>query len=443
MSTSWPNWIKPVTSKSYGYSYDGANMNNAEGLGGLSRANLKYYQNKVQFSCVFLVNNGAQMQAFNDWYFNRSNQGTTKFTMDLDSGNGLEEHTCIIVPGSFSVTGDFPWTITCTIEAEKVITPAFDGALYDLMQAGYTEIEQLMDRLAIFSNEDVLLFQVSHSAPVFGLDFDAVSISENTKAGDVVYTASATSDTAITYSLSGVDASYFSVNSDNGDISILSQPDVDVKGTYIFDVVARNDIGSTSLPIGVAVARDSTAPVITSDSDVSYNYDDAAGTVIHTVTAIDDGEISFTASADQSISINSMTGSVSINVSGDLVTAGSFTVYATDSSGNQSSQLITLTRVEAEIEDGLTSDAHIYIADGTAAGSVIYTITGNASAGVDYYSISGNDADKFSVDRDTGVVTNNNVIDFASTDIGQYIVGVQMTDNNGVRYSQALFILEA
>ena len=157
MSLSWPNWVKPVTSKSYGYSHDGANMNYAEGLGGISRANLKYYQNKVPFSCVFVVNNGVEMQAWDDWYFNRSNQGTSKFTMDLDAGFGIEEHTCIIVPGSLSVTGDFPWTITCTIEAEKIIDPGFDGTLFDILQEGYTEIETLLSRLETFANEDVLV----------------------------------------------------------------------------------------------------------------------------------------------------------------------------------------------------------------------------------------------------------------------------------------------
>lgn len=157
MSLAWPNWVKPVTSKSYGFSFDGANMNYAEGLGGLSRANLKYYQNKVGFNVVFVINNGVQMQGWNDWYFNLSSQGTAKFTMQLDSGNGLEEHTCIIVPGSISVTGDFPWTITCTIEAEKVIAPDFDGSLYDLLAGGYTELDTLLDRLAVFSNQDVLI----------------------------------------------------------------------------------------------------------------------------------------------------------------------------------------------------------------------------------------------------------------------------------------------
>ena len=157
MSIEWPNWVKPVTSKSYGFSYDGNNMNYNSTIGGISRANLKYYQNKVQFSCVFLINNGYQMQGWNDWYFNISNQGTSKFTMQLDSGSGLADHTCIIVPGSLSVTGDFPWTITCTIEAEKVIAPDFDGAMFDLLQGGYSEhLDTLLDRLEVFANDDVL-----------------------------------------------------------------------------------------------------------------------------------------------------------------------------------------------------------------------------------------------------------------------------------------------
>ncbi len=157
MATAWPNWIKPVTSKSYGYSYSGDNMSYTQTNGGISRASLKYVQNKEQYACVFVVDNGEDMQAFNDWYFEVANQGTTKFTMDLDCGDGLLEHTCIIVPGSLSVTGDFPWTITCTIEAEKVVTAGLGGTLYDLRQAGYTDIDSLLDRLATFANDDILI----------------------------------------------------------------------------------------------------------------------------------------------------------------------------------------------------------------------------------------------------------------------------------------------
>jgi hypothetical protein len=154
MSLTFPSWVKPVTSKSYGYSFDGGNMTYTETTGGISRASLKYVQNKVQFTTIFVLDNGLSMQAWQDWYFNRSEHGTSKFYMSLDSGNGLEDHVCIIVPGTYSVTGDFPWTISFTVEAEQVFAP-LEGNLYDLYEAGVTNVSELLDRLAISANDDI------------------------------------------------------------------------------------------------------------------------------------------------------------------------------------------------------------------------------------------------------------------------------------------------
>lgn len=157
MAIEFPNWIKPSTSQSYGLSFDGANMNYAETSGGISRASLKYDQNKVIYNCVFVINNGEDMEGWIDWYFNVSNQGTLQFTMSLDCGGGLKEHTCIIVPGSYSVTGDHPWTVTCEIEAEQAVYEDFGGSLFAIKQAGYSDVSGLLDRLYTFASSDVLV----------------------------------------------------------------------------------------------------------------------------------------------------------------------------------------------------------------------------------------------------------------------------------------------
>jgi len=155
MAVQFPNWVRPSTSRGYSYSFGGGNVNYQPVAGGISRANLKYQQDKVPFNCTFVINNGELYQAWIDWWFNISGQGTFKFTMPLDSGNGVEDHTCIAVPGSYSVTGDFPWVIGLQVEAEKVPT-SLDGSMFDLIQNGYYPVAPLFDRLAIYANEDVL-----------------------------------------------------------------------------------------------------------------------------------------------------------------------------------------------------------------------------------------------------------------------------------------------
>lgn len=156
MAIEFPSWVRPVTNRGYSYQLTGDNVNYNPLQGGLSRSSLKYQQNKIPFSVAFVIDNGILYQAWVDWWMNVSGQGTFKFAMPLDSGNGVEEHTCIAIPGSYSVTGDFPWTVTLQVEAEKMPT-SFDGELFDLVQGGYFTLDTLLDRLTIYANEDVLV----------------------------------------------------------------------------------------------------------------------------------------------------------------------------------------------------------------------------------------------------------------------------------------------
>lgn len=155
MAIEFPNWVKPVTNANYSYQLTRNNVNYQPVAGGASRASLKYTQEAIPFSVNFVINNGTLYQAWVDWWFNISAQGTKKFSIPLDSGNGVELHTCIALPGTYNVTGDFPWRISLTVEAERMPT-SLGGALFSLVQNGYTDPNPIIDRLAIYANEDVL-----------------------------------------------------------------------------------------------------------------------------------------------------------------------------------------------------------------------------------------------------------------------------------------------
>lgn len=155
MPIEFPNWVRPSTNRGYSYAFGGGNISYQPVAGGISRAALKYTQEKVVFSVAFVIDNGEFYQAWVDWWFNISGQGTYRFSMPLDSGNGVEEHVCIAVPGSYSATGDFPWVVSLQVEAEKVPT-SLGGDMFALIQAGNRNVESIIDRLAIYANEDVL-----------------------------------------------------------------------------------------------------------------------------------------------------------------------------------------------------------------------------------------------------------------------------------------------
>lgn len=156
MAIEFPNWVKPVTNANYSYQLTRNNVNYQPVQGGLSRASLKYTQEAIPFNVNFVINNGILYQAWIDWWFNVSAQGTKKFAMDLDSGNGVEHHVCIAVPATYSATGDYPWRVSLTVEAEKMPT-SLGGSLFNLVQGGYLNPEPILDRLAVYANEDVKL----------------------------------------------------------------------------------------------------------------------------------------------------------------------------------------------------------------------------------------------------------------------------------------------
>ena len=90
----FPENIKPVISQGYDFNMPN-NVLEQPVAGGspLLIRDTKY--GYVDFN-VTLVVTPLKMQVFNDFYFGKINGGQDKFIMQLDSGNGIEDHTCQI-----------------------------------------------------------------------------------------------------------------------------------------------------------------------------------------------------------------------------------------------------------------------------------------------------------------------------------------------------------
>ena len=141
-----PANIKPIVNRGYGFSR-GSNVKGADVQGGLARNSLQYTIEPVPFNVNFLVS-ALGNQAFWDWYDSGINHGANTFPMDLDSGNGLETHQCLITPGSLSITtvDQQHWAISMEVMAESnpsqdkpftsVLFPLYEeygDGLYDLI----------------------------------------------------------------------------------------------------------------------------------------------------------------------------------------------------------------------------------------------------------------------------------------------------------------------
>ncbi|MFM4734109.1 cadherin domain-containing protein, partial [Aeromonas caviae] len=300
------------------------------------------------------------------------------------------------------------------------------------------------------------------TAPTITSAATATAISENSGAGQVVYTVTSTdsgdvSTGSTSYSLkAGADAALFSIDATTGAVTLTGNPDYETKGSYSFTVVATDAAGNASeqvVTLGIN-NLDEVAPAITSGTTASaINENSGAGQVVYTVTSTDSGDVStgttsysLKAGADAALfSINATTGAVTLIGNPDYETKGSysFTVVATDAAGNASEQVVTLgvnnlDEVAPTITSGTTASA---IDENSGAGQVVYTVTstdsGDISTGSTSYSLkAGADAALFSIDATTGAVTLTGNPDYETK--GSYSFTVVATDAAGNASEQVI-----
>ena len=194
---------------------------------------------------------------------------------------------------------------------------------------------------------------VDDTAPI--VDFvgvvDELSIVENSGTDQQIFTAAADDASDIsegfTFSLAGADANLFAIDATTGVVTLLENPDFEAKASYNFSVVATDAAGNMGQKEAVitVVNVDDTAPVITSNESISIDENSGENQVVYTASAVDSDfngqqEIVFSLddSSDNVFSINAQTGEVTLADDPDYEAQDqySFTVIATDGSGNQS-----------------------------------------------------------------------------------------------------------
>ncbi|MDP2507299.1 cadherin repeat domain-containing protein, partial [Oceanobacter sp. 3_MG-2023] len=352
--------------------------------------------------------------------------GDTATAIDENSGAGSVIYTAIIDDSAdisdgvtFNLSGtDAPYFTIDTNTGEVTLKADAD---YET-KSSYSFTVTATDGAGHFTDQTVTLAvnNLDEEAPSITSGATATSIDENSGAGQVVYTATA-DDSAdisdgVTFSLSGDDAAYFSIDASTGEVTLLADADYETKSSYSFTVTATDGAGNfTNQAVTLAVNNlDEVAPTITSgDTATAIDENSGAGSVIYTATADDSADISdgvaFSLSGDDAayFSIDASTGEVTLLADADYETKPnySFTVTATDGAGNHTDQTVTLAvnnldEVGPVFTSGTLADA---IDENSGASSVIYTATTDDATAV--YSLSGTDASLFSINSATGEVT--------------------------------------
>ena len=325
----------------------------------------------------------------------------TAAATDADAGTSLTYSLSGADAGLFTIdanTGEVSF-----INAPDFENPGDAGAnnVYDIVVTASDGTNSTDQSVAITVTD------ANDNSPVFSSGATA-SVEEN--ATSVVYTAAATDSdagTTLTYSLSGTDASLFTIDADTGEVSFINAPDFenpgDAGGDNAYDIIVTASDGTNSTDQTVAITVtdiNESSPVITSSATASVE-ENVTG-VVYTAVATDaDTAMSLTYSlsgTDASLfTIDADTGEVSFTSSPDFETPGDaggdnvYDIIVTASDGTNSvdqSVAITVTDVNDNnpvFSSGATASAAENIA------TVVYTAAAtDADAGTTLtYSLSG------------------------------------------------------
>ena len=147
MSDIWfPNAIKPLTSRNYSYGR-GSNVVATPVGGGLPRMGLDLTLESPVFSLNFIMSD-LDKQNFNYFYDVLINHGANSFKMNLDSGNGIEEHQCYISPNTlrFVRPSQGTWSVSMSMVAETTRSQLGDFCpnLYELYECYGSQTSQML-----------------------------------------------------------------------------------------------------------------------------------------------------------------------------------------------------------------------------------------------------------------------------------------------------------
>ncbi|MCS5587692.1 MAG: cadherin domain-containing protein, partial [Porticoccaceae bacterium] len=293
---------------------------------------------------------------------------------------------------------------------------------------------------------------VDEVAPTF-TSLTTASVIENTGAGQVVYVARAEDDgdvsDGVSFSLSGDSDAALTIDSETGQVTLVSNPQFAVQPEYVLTVIATDVAGnSTEQAVTLSVVDvDAENPVFVSDTTSAVDENIGVEQVIYTASANDQSVVSYSLSGDSdpALSIDAVSGAVALSSNPDHEVQGaySFTVIATDTSGNSSQRAVTVAVDNLdELAPTITSvDTATAIDENSGVAQVVYTVTANDN--VDdvtseplSYSLSDDSAGAFSIDANSGEVTLNANPDFEAQ--SEYSFTVVATDTAGNSSDQVI-----
>jgi hypothetical protein len=169
---------------------------------------------------------------------------------------------------------------TATDNVDETVTVIVGGTVNTAAAGTYTvtyNAEDAAGNKAIQVTRTVIVSAPDDTTnPVITSLETGINLAENSGAGQLIYTITATDNVAVTgYAIGGTDAGLLTVNATSGVVTLNANPNFENKSSYSFNVTASDAAGNTSnskiITFSISDANDPTTgiPAITSTGSVS------------------------------------------------------------------------------------------------------------------------------------------------------------------------------
>ena len=279
------------------------------------------------------------------------------------------------------------------------------------------------------------------------------SIAENIASGENIGSAVGATDPegdSLTYTLSGTDASSFSIVSTSGQLQTKGALDYETKKSYSVTItVSDSSLTDTiAVTINVTDITENRAPTFADSSftiritDISsVSAGDPIGTAV-TATDEDENTLSYSLGGDDAAKFTIDRSSGQIKATQDLIddTSSTYAIKVIANDGNNGTAEITGTIYVTRRSTQMANNAPVFaedsitlsVAENTASGVNIgdpITATDSDTDDTLTYSLEGTDASSFSIDSETGQIQTSAALDYDTKNA--YSVTVKVEDDSG------------
>ena len=270
-------------------------------------------------------------------------------------------------------------------------------------------------------------------APVVPQEPQAIAVQlGELSVGSVIYSVTATDSDAgdqLTYTLSGVDAGHFNLDSSSGELSFLNLPTSlndpqDANGDHIYETaVSVHDLGANSSSFDLNISVAFGAPPEFNSAAASVEFPENSTAVVYTAAATDPEGDAITYSlggADVDLfTIDTGSGAISFNAIPDYEAPSgtdnnyNLTIFASDPLGNQSQQSleVTVTNLNDNAPEFASASDSVGVSENSSG--TIYTAS---ATDVDndslVYSVAGADVNLFAIAISSGELRFINAPDY-------------------------------